>query len=533
MDAKPCKLGDEQMRRFICDGLLVLDSGLASSLHRRIRDKLDWANSQDSNLMGNVLPRVPELQQVLDAPAVRGALQSVLGDGYAPHPMRALVPSEPLPPQERGLLLRGSEEGTPLGEGSRSYTYWHKDTYMPLGRARYHRPRCAFLLYFPQDTPVKRGPTRVIPGSQYHDHITPADHAYAHVPDQLRAGSCILMAYDIEHAGLSNLTDETRHMAKFAFLRTRNPRGPSWNGGKAAWQAPNAQLGRYAHPETWVAIWDWLRGHRAPGKAAAKMDMDLHLANLNVEDQEKRLAAIYSLGALGKSAVEPLVTSLLALEGKNRIEPPYVQKADGSFEMRGDPHERRWTEGGYIFQDEAFALGCLGSCAVDALVKLLDSPDPWICCNAAFALGEVGSPAGRSVPRLAALLDSRDHRVVRAALEAIACIGVNTEAALPAIRKLLATPRDFWAQDIKLEHLVGDQIHFNAVNVLLLSEDLDLGKVEDLLIQLLETPAPNISVPALALELLLRHGSAKSNRHALAYLQARAWDDTLWPGNYG
>ena len=159
---------------------------------------------------------------------------------------------------------------------------------------------------------------------------------------------------------------------------------------------------------------------------------------------------------------------------------------------------------------------------------LLDREDPWIVINAAFALGEIGSSAARAVPRLASMLDSPDHRVVQAVLESIACIGSNTVAALPAIRKLLHSCRDGCEQDLKHDHPVGDKIRLNSVYALLLS-DLDIDDIEDLLIELLEAPAPNAIVPAMALEILVQRGSPRGIRCALAYLQTHRWDDSRWP----
>ena len=473
------RLDDEQMRRFICDGVLVLNSTQNTGLHQTILDKLQWVNTHDSQVRNNILPRVSELQQVLDSPSIKGALQSILGDDYMMHPHRLLVPSEPLAPEERNIELQGHENGPPVGEGSRSFSIWHKDK---LGRTRYHVPRVVFLFYFPQDTPVSRGPTRVIPGSQYHDHITEADHPFAYVPDHLKAGSCMLTAIDIEHAGMSNLTDQTRHMVKFNFLRTRNPQETSWHGGTGDWEHPGEYLGRYEHYETWSYVWDWMRGCRKSGFVPAS-DIDQHLSNLNCADQQKRLAAIYSLGAMGEPALEPLLSSLKRIEGKNRPQ---------------------------------------------GFMALLDNEDPWIVLNAAFALGETASVAARAVPRLSTLLKSSNHRVVCAVLESIACIGSNTIAALPDITNLFYTSQDTWEQNEKLDYLVADNIHFNAIYALLLS-DLNIKDIEDLLIDLLESPATNVGVPALALEILIRGGGQKGTRHAIKYLQAHRWDDTSWP----
>ena len=56
------RLNDEQVRRFICDGVLVLDSGLESQVHRDIYDKIQWNNTREFNMGNNVLPRIAELQ---------------------------------------------------------------------------------------------------------------------------------------------------------------------------------------------------------------------------------------------------------------------------------------------------------------------------------------------------------------------------------------------------------------------------------------------------------------------------------------
>ena len=117
VNPKGTKLDDEQIRRFICDGVVVLDSGVAPEVHQRIYDKIQWCNTHEFNMGNNVLPRVAELQQVLDAPAVRGALASVLGDGYLLHPHRFMHASEPLDEEERNLSLARERAPSPHGQG--------------------------------------------------------------------------------------------------------------------------------------------------------------------------------------------------------------------------------------------------------------------------------------------------------------------------------------------------------------------------------------------------------------------------------
>ena len=525
-DDSPVRLlDDEQIRRFICDGMLILHSCQAPELQRTIRDKLEWVHKNDKDSEGNILPRVPELQTVLDGPVIRGALQSILGDDFLLHPHRIMVPSEPLPPDQRAIALRGDEDGPPMAKGSISYSHWHKDTYIPLGQARYHFPFRLFLFYFPQDTPIAMGPTRVIPGSQYQDTISVEDHAFGIVPEGIQAGSCMLAAFDIDHAGMSNRADQTRFMVKFNFMRTTMPKQPSWNGGLDVWQPPNEINGRYSHPQLWSTVWDWMCA-RPRKPLIPSEDVAVYMSRLNSSDQRQRLDAIYTLGAMGEKALSPLLNSLLKLDGQGRIEPPYSQNEDGSYQQNTSQLlQRRWTEGGYTFQDEAFALGCLGELAVDPLRQLLNSEDPWIAINAAFALGQIGRPAARAVDDLATLLESSDHRVVRAVLEAIACIGTNVSAALPAIKRLLQTDREHWQQDIRLPFRVGDQIHFNAVFALLAS-DVPIVAMEQLLLEILALPATKNYVQALALETLLRHQSTEGLRGALGFLKTRRWDET-------
>ena len=90
------KLDDEQVRRFICDGVLVLDSSVAPAINQQIFEKIQWNNTREFNMGNNVLPRIAELQHVLDAPVIHGAMQSILGDDYILHPHCYMHASEPL-----------------------------------------------------------------------------------------------------------------------------------------------------------------------------------------------------------------------------------------------------------------------------------------------------------------------------------------------------------------------------------------------------------------------------------------------------
>jgi len=527
---KSIKLDDEQIRRFICDGVLVLDSGLDPAINQQIFDKIQWNNTREFNMGNNVLPRIAELQQVLDAPVIHGALQSVLGDDYILHPHRYMHASEPLDQAARDLTLKGDEHGPPMGEGSTGNSAWHQDGQCPLGRSRYHVPRLAMIIYFPQDTPPERGPTRLIPGTHLHACLNESDYPFAFVGDKIKAGTCLMIAFDIAHAALSNRTDMSRYMFKFVFMRRHNPVAPSWNGGDAAWQPPQARLGQYDHSKAWSFIWDWMRGALCSTTTDKATDMQRWIGRLNGVDQQARLEAIYELADMGADAIGPLQDSLLQSTDQGReVAVRYHRDELGAFVPEGDPYERRWNDIACVPQDEAYALGAMGEVAVDSLIALLKHDDPWIKINAAFALGEIGAPAGRAMADLVELLGHELHQVARVSLDAMAFIGTNTHVALPAIHKLLTVHNPDWQKpSLRGGGWSGEnQVRFNALCALL-NSDIPMHELEDLLIATLDDDIGY--VPALALEALTseRGGEDREGlRQALNYLKLHRWDDTL------
>ena len=443
--------------------------------------------------------------------------------------------SEPLDKADRDLSLNGSEHGVLMGKGSSGNSCWHQDGQIPMSRARYHVPRLAMILYFPQDTPAERGPTRVIPGTHLQPYLQKSDFPYAFVGDHIKAGTCLLIAFDIAHAALSNLTDSSRYMVKFIFLRTRTPVGPSWDGGEVGWQPPKARLGRYDHGETWSYIWDWMRGapRFASGKASVSKDVQKWMGFLHDTDQEIRLKAIYTLAAMGADAIGPLTESLLRNAGQEReVTCPYMIDKSGAFVPIGDPNVRRWNDVAYTLQDEAYALGAMGEVAVQPLMELLDHDDAWIRINAAFALGEIGPPAARAMPELAKLLDDDRHQVARATLDAMGCIGTNMRAALPAVRRVLTVANPAWRQPMGSS---GDRygemgVRFNALYALL-SSDVLMDEVDDVLATCLDDGFGYVQ--AMALEGLTRGRPGEDRAgllHALDYLKTHCWDHTLANG---
>ena len=535
--AKPngIKLTDEQVRRFICDGVVLLQSSLPPEVHQDIYDKLHWNSTHEFNMGNNVLPRVAELQQVLDDPVVHGGVQSVLGDDYIFHPHRFMHVAEPLDEAERSLSLVGDEHGPPMGKGSSANSAWHQDGQIPKGRTRWHLPRIAMILYFPQDTPVERGPTRVIPGTHMQPFVQKSDHPFALVGDHIKAGTCFLIHFDIAHAALSNRSDSTRYMLKFIYLRRSHPVAPSWDGGEVAWRPPQTRLGRYDHTRAWSYVWDWMRAaRRAPnGKPADPNDVERWMGSLHNIDQRIRLEAIYGLAAIGADAIEPLMESLLTRAGQDReYARRYHKSVAGAFVPIDDPNDRRYSDHAFVPQDEAYALGAMGEVALQPLLELLSHDDTWMKLNAAYALGEIGPPAACAVPELAKLLDHELHQVARVSLDAMAFIGTNTRAALPAIRKLLTVDNPAWKQTETSRWSGQVQVRFNALCALL-NSDIPVDELDDLLVTCLDDECAYMH--ALALEALTegRDGEDRPGlRHALDYLMTHRWDHMLANGKH-
>src|SRR4051794_10293443 len=275
----PLLLDDAQMQRFIAHGFLQLQTQLPRSFHDRIYERFDgMIGTQDegNNPGNNLLPLVPELDDVFRDPVVTGALTSVVGPGYAMHPHRALHNNLPgSPPQNM-----------------------HKDSYWGFrSRVRNHRPRWVMVMYVPQATPLEQGPTGVVSGSQYQTR-RPDPALMPEVPGSLEAGGFLLIHYDVWHRKMQNFTDRNRFMMKFEFARMVNPDQPSWNHRDPAWRLQDPPpLDMSA---VWRRQWRWLRN--APADRPTANDVDA--CGLADTDPRARLHAINAIAASGRAATE-------------------------------------------------------------------------------------------------------------------------------------------------------------------------------------------------------------------------------------
>ena len=93
-DPKPLLLDDGEMKEFIKSGVHMISPGSPGMPDASVH----YANWEDAcamqesatagvhSIADNVIASVPGVRDVLESPAVRGVLQSVLGKGYTYHP---------------------------------------------------------------------------------------------------------------------------------------------------------------------------------------------------------------------------------------------------------------------------------------------------------------------------------------------------------------------------------------------------------------------------------------------------------------
>ena len=207
---QPILFTDDQMASFIIDGYIIVEPDLPDGYNEGIIAALQ---AMPENPGEHIVESLPALTDLLDSPAVVGALTSLLGAGY----VRDLGGHIHMnPPDTRGQP-------------------WHQDE--RFGRGHQDRDvdhiRQLMFMYYPQDVEPDMGPTVVLPGS--HRRIASPESMVTLVNlrgqqfSLVKAGSVLLTHFDIWHAATGNRSDRVRYMIKFPFSRTADNTEPSWN----------------------------------------------------------------------------------------------------------------------------------------------------------------------------------------------------------------------------------------------------------------------------------------------------------------
>ena len=381
-------LSDAQMRRFLVDGFIVIRPDLPDDFHELIFRQTESVFESEGNPGNNLLPRIPDLQQLLDSAVVHGALTSVLGEDYYTQPHRHCHFNQP-----------GSDGQKMHQDGGRRWS---------------HLTRRLLMFYYPQDTPVKLGPTGIVPGSHYYA----TEHGAAIVDEMPLigdAGTVAIVNYDLFHRAMPNRTDDKRYMMKFLFSRMSEPEAPSWQHESRQLPAhdsdtlsPNSaredQRGMFEY------AWDWHHGSTNDADSTATdarpPEPDL-VDKLRDDSETTRLAAAYALSGSGADAV-PVLVKLLDDESEN------------------------------VRRDACHALSALGPAAVEPLIDALRHPSDLARDAAAETLGDIGLAARTAVPALLECIEDESADVREHAAEALGTVCQSESAAVPGLASALS-----------------------------------------------------------------------------------------------
>ena len=403
MNTHALQLTDEQMQDFIINGYVKVKTDCPPSFHRHIYEQLDAMFEHTGNLGNNVLPLIPEIQEIFNQPIVHGAMQGVLGENYVMHSHR---------------YCHFNQQGS---EGQN----FHKDTYEGDEQIRRHRCRWTMAFYYPQDVTEEMGATAVLPGSQYYETGESA-HAQPELALCGEAGTVTIVHYDLWHRAMPNRSHKKRYMLKFLFSRLDEPRTPSWKSDTAEWNA-RGNGAESEHPELWESLWKWFYGKQgrdavsAPTYGVPHAEVDTLLENLQSDNERTRLNAAYRLGRVGADAIPALKQ---ALHGTSESVRNYA----------------------------GYALSLTGAPAVPTLIDALQATADSVRASAAYTLADMGKTAQEAIPALTRAAQDTSEWVRRHATEGLGIIGqqVSDDIDLSEAVQVLTTGlRDdyYWVRD--------------------------------------------------------------------------------------
>ncbi|MEK3886317.1 HEAT repeat domain-containing protein [Bacillus sp. FSL K6-3431] len=410
-------LTDEQIVEFITKGYLVLQNDLPQQLHQDVMDRIYYVMHEEGNPGNNILPRVPDIEQFFETPIVKGALTSVLGPDYYMHPHRHCHYNQP------GNQAPGGGQ-------------WHKDGYWSSMRS--HRPWWAMIFYYTQDITEDLGPTAIMPGTQYYEKFL-GDKGETLLPTG-KAGTMVLVHFDLWHKASLNVSNLDRYMLKFQFARLKEPEYPSWNHKNKEMVLPEDTPA--IHQNLWKDVWDWLR-HEPANSVAAKMvdayDLSQLKADLNAEDASVRGRAADQLGLIGEAAA-----SCVSELGRLLSDPVEVVALNAAYALgqMGLAGTRTLLEqlqqgSNLIAKRAAYGIQGPGGIAIPGLIDTLRHKEEKRRALAAFVLGMLGSTASEAVPALIMSLQDQSQWVRRNSIEALGVIVHPADQIVPALVKAL------------------------------------------------------------------------------------------------
>ncbi len=464
-------LTDDQMRQFISRGYLVLQTDFPKEFHEGLNAKLNEVMDKEGNPGNNLLPRFSEVGDIIQNPIVRGALASVVGHDYTIHPHRHCHFTYP----------------------GRKVQTWHKDSYWGHQKVRNHHNWWAMIFYYPQAVDEEMGPSGLLSGSQYYTKRAGDD---TETPVYLKGpeGTFALIHYDLWHRGGANLSQKTRAMMKFQFVRMDAPTGPTWNTQQADW-AP-VEDAPVDHNILWENQWRWHRGETGAERngttGKATQSNGRRTEETKISDLTGKLASryepagvdsAYRLGAYREEAIPSLSEALIS----------------------GNATASR---------NAGYGLSAVGPAARDVLLDAMGHESEAARMHAAFALGELGLADAESASAVAKAVSDPSVVVRRSAVEALGLLKEPVALTLPALEDGLKDD--------------DDQVRFTAALSLQRLGTSSVGAVPALQAALRDE---NRYVRANSVDALRRVGTNEALNIALDYLSAHRWCPTTTPDN--
>ena len=378
-------LNDAQMRHFIVNGFVTVTTELPAQFHDAVYEKTVSVFDKEGNPGNNLLPRIPEIQQVFDDPNVSGALISLLGPDYYMQPHRHPHYNPP-----------GSK-----GQGM------HQDG----GKRWSHHTRRLLVFYYPQDTPIELGPTGVVPMSHYFS-TSEGSGVSPEQPITGEAGTVAFANYDLWHRAMPNSSEKKRYMMKFLYARMSEPQEPTWANKETDW-ANGTSVGPAEYQEMFRHLWNWHRAVEDSDTNGTSNGESLSgfISALNSTSESTGLQAAYELPRFGEKAVPALVRCL--------------------------QDESEMTR-----RNACYALNAVGTLTVEALQEALKDSREYVRDNAAEALGDLGNKAEPAVPALVEMLKDASGSVRSHTIEALGTTSQSSAIAVPGLVKALEDPHD-------------------------------------------------------------------------------------------
>jgi hypothetical protein len=387
-------LDDQQMQRFIRDGYITLKTELPAALHQGIHAQIEHLFTNEGNPGNDILPKVPDLYNVLEAPHVRGALSSLLGPEYIVHPHRHC-------------------HLNPAGSKGQNM---HQDSYENDQNVRHHRCRWAMAFYYPHDVAIDNGPSAALPATQHYN-----DEQEAHLRGEEAlagpAGTLTIVHYDLWHRAMPNASNHNRFMVKFLFARLREPQTPTWNHTHTHWAAGDGPPDNLCR-----STWHWFGGGRIPRQSHNGVAPQQLAKNLRAARENERLMTAYALATHGDIGVSFLVDALRTAA---------IAQLERNL-------ERAHTNPSQL--DAALALAAAGSTALTPMCELLNAAEWPLRAAAATVLGDMGAEATDAIPQLERALRDDGEWVRRNAVEALGTIGPAAATTVPALCDALRDP---------------------------------------------------------------------------------------------